>query len=190
MKIGVVGKGGVGKTTVTALLARSFAERGLRVVAVDTDSNPNLGLSLGLTPAATEEIPVLPRSIVVGQRGDVSVEELLGRFGRSTPVGVTVMSALRVNEAGAGCTCGGHATVRSLLGEALDGEDVVLAAEVVEVLLPGGLVGPAVLGRDRLEEDEEGHPLLGREHLRLVVDDPDDLVNPPGRSRAGRGRAC
>lgn len=120
MKIGVVGKGGVGKTTVTALLARSFAERGLRVVAVDTDSNPNLGLSLGLTPAATEEIPVLPRSIVVGQRGDVSVEELLGRFGRSTPVGVTVMSALRVNEAGAGCTCGGHATVRSLLGEALD----------------------------------------------------------------------
>ena len=32
------------------------------------------------------------------------------------------MSALRVNEAGAGCTCGGHASVRSLLGEALHSE--------------------------------------------------------------------
>lgn len=32
------------------------------------------------------------------------------------------MSALRVDEAGAGCTCGGHASVRSLLGEALDSE--------------------------------------------------------------------
>ena len=48
LKIGMVGKGGVGKTTLSALLARIFVGRGLRVVAVDTDSNPNLGLSLGL----------------------------------------------------------------------------------------------------------------------------------------------
>ena len=120
MKIGIVGKGGVGKTTLSALLARAFADRGLRVVAVDTDSNPNLGLSLGLSAAATEAIPVLPRSIVVGQRGDYSVNELFESFGCATPSGVTLLSALRVNEAGAGCTCGGHATVRSLLGEALD----------------------------------------------------------------------
>ncbi len=120
MKIGVVGKGGVGKTTVAALLARAFAERGLRVVAVDTDSNPNLGLSLGLSAAATEAVPVLPRSVVVGRRGDVTVDDLLEQFGCETPAGVTVLSALRVTEAGAGCTCGGHATVRSLLGEALD----------------------------------------------------------------------
>jgi CO dehydrogenase maturation factor len=32
------------------------------------------------------------------------------------------MSALRVDEAGAGCTCGGHASVRSLLGQALESE--------------------------------------------------------------------
>ena len=120
MKIGVVGKGGVGKTTVSALLARVFAERGLRVVAVDTDSNPNLGLSLGLSAAETEAIPVLPRAIVVGRRGDYAVGELLETFGRATPAGVTVLSALRVDEAGAGCTCSGHATVRSLLGDALD----------------------------------------------------------------------
>ncbi len=122
MKIGVVGKGGVGKTTLSALLARSLAERGRRVLAVDTDSNPNLGLSLGLSPVQTESLPTVPRSIVVGSRGDLTVAELMADYAADTPSGVTVMSALRVAEAAAGCTCGGHATVRSLLGEALDAE--------------------------------------------------------------------
>lgn len=122
MKIGVVGKGGVGKTTLSALLARSLADRGRRVLAVDTDSNPNLGLSLGLDPVQTEALPTVPRSIVVGSRGDLTVAELMADYAAETPSGVAVMSALRVAEAAAGCTCGGHATVRSLLGEALDTE--------------------------------------------------------------------
>ena len=122
MKIGVVGKGGVGKTTISALLARALAERGRRVLAVDTDSNPNPGLSLGLDAAQTEAIPTVPRSVIVGARGDVTIEELMADYAVLTPAGVSLMSALRVTEAGAGCTCGGHATVRSLLGEALDSE--------------------------------------------------------------------
>lgn len=131
MKIGVVGKGGAGKTTVASLLARTLAERGRRVLAVDTDSNPNLGLSLGLDPAATEAVPVVPRSAVVGPRGDLTVAELMADYAVATPVGVALMSALRVTEAAAGCTCGGHATVRSLLGQALDREadDTVIDME-------------------------------------------------------------
>lgn len=122
MKIGIVGKGGVGKTTTSSLLARVLVDRGRRVLAVDTDSNPNLGLSLGLGAADVEALPAIPRSIVVGQRGDMTVAELMGDFSVSTPEGVTLMSALRIDEAGAGCTCGGHASVRSLLGQALESE--------------------------------------------------------------------
>ncbi len=120
MKLGIVGKGGVGKTTVSALLARSYAADGARVLAIDTDSNPNLGVSLGLSVAEMEAIPVLPRGVIVGAGGDRTPDELVREFGRDTPAGVSLLSAIKVNEAGAGCMCGGHATVRTLLGTALE----------------------------------------------------------------------
>ena len=52
----------------------------------------------------------------------MTVRELMDEYAVLTPEGVSLMSALRVDEAGAGCTCGGHASVRSLLGEALHSE--------------------------------------------------------------------
>ncbi|MHB1712103.1 MAG: nucleotide-binding protein [Acidimicrobiales bacterium] len=134
MKIGVVGKGGVGKTTITSLLAEAYARQGRRVIAVDTDSNPNLGLSLGLSFAETESVPVLPRSVMVGAGGDVTADRLISDYGRPTPASVTLLSAIRVNEAGAGCTCAGHATVRSLLGQVLDDQ-----ADVTIVDMEAGL---------------------------------------------------
>jgi CO dehydrogenase maturation factor len=124
--VGVVGKGGVGKTTLAGLLAGAWAQQGRTVVAIDTDSNPNLGLSLGLSLEDTEAVPELPRSVVVGGGGGLSAAELVERYGRPTPAGPTLLSAIKVAQAGAGCTCGGHATVRSLLADALADVDVTL----------------------------------------------------------------
>ena len=126
MKLGVVGKGGVGKTTVAGLLARAYAAQGRRVVAIDTDSNPNLGLSLGLGLEETEAVPPLPRTVMVGSAAVERAEELLTDYGRATPAGPTLLSAIKVTEAGAGCTCSGHATVRNLLAETLADVDVTL----------------------------------------------------------------
>jgi len=126
-KIGVVGKGGVGKTTVSGLLARAYAQAGQRVIAIDTDSNPNLGLSLGLSLQETDAVPILPRSVLVGSGGGApAAADLVGEYGRHTPAGVTLLSAIKVAAAGAGCTCSGHATVRSLLADALADTDVTL----------------------------------------------------------------
>lgn len=120
MKIGVVGKGGTGKTTISALLAQAYAERGDRVVAVDTDSNPNLGVSLGLDEHTAEQAPLVPRQLVIGAGGDTTPDQLLADYGVPTPAGVTLLHAVRVNEAAAGCMCAGHASVRSLLAAALE----------------------------------------------------------------------
>ena len=42
MKIAVAGKGGVGKTFVSATLSRILAQNGYNVLAVDADPNLNL----------------------------------------------------------------------------------------------------------------------------------------------------
>ncbi|MGH7424951.1 MAG: AAA family ATPase, partial [Candidatus Methylomirabilales bacterium] len=53
MKIAIAGKGGSGKTTIAGVLARTLAREGHQVLAVDADTNPNLGISLGIGPDAT-----------------------------------------------------------------------------------------------------------------------------------------
>jgi CO dehydrogenase maturation factor len=47
MKIAFVGKGGAGKTTLTALFARHLAAQGATVWAIDADINQNLAAALG-----------------------------------------------------------------------------------------------------------------------------------------------
>ena len=103
MKLGIVGKGGVGKTTLSALLAQEYASRGLRVLAIDTDSNPNLAHSLGLTSQQADDIPLLPRSVVVGRgEGSLTPAELVNQYGMVTPSQVTLLHAMRITQAGAG----------------------------------------------------------------------------------------
>jgi CO dehydrogenase maturation factor len=47
MKIAVTGKGGVGKTTLTALMAQCYVDAGKQVLAVDADPSPCLAGALG-----------------------------------------------------------------------------------------------------------------------------------------------
>ena len=56
MKIAVTGKGGVGKTTISAVLARLYAEEGKKVFAVDVDPDANLGLALGFPEEVLDSI--------------------------------------------------------------------------------------------------------------------------------------
>nr|VFJ61494.1 MAG: CobQ/CobB/MinD/ParA nucleotide binding domain-containing protein [Candidatus Kentron sp. FM]VFJ61795.1 MAG: CobQ/CobB/MinD/ParA nucleotide binding domain-containing protein [Candidatus Kentron sp. FM]VFK13646.1 MAG: CobQ/CobB/MinD/ParA nucleotide binding domain-containing protein [Candidatus Kentron sp. FM] len=52
----VTGKGGVGKTTITALLARRMARDGFKVLALDADPQMNLPYVLGLPHAEARSL--------------------------------------------------------------------------------------------------------------------------------------
>jgi len=56
MKVAVSGKGGVGKTLIAGGIARGFAERKYKTIAIDADSSPNLALTLGLTAEEARKI--------------------------------------------------------------------------------------------------------------------------------------
>ena len=60
IRIVITGKGGVGKTTITAVLAHLFARDGFRVLAVDGDPQQNLAVTMGIPPQ--EAVVITPVS--------------------------------------------------------------------------------------------------------------------------------
>ncbi len=58
----IAGKGGTGKTTIAACLSFLLADMGYNVIALDTDSVPNLALSLGIPRDIAEKIVPLAQN--------------------------------------------------------------------------------------------------------------------------------
>lgn len=103
MKIVVAGKGGAGKTTTSAVLARTLARSGRKVVALDCDSNPNLGLSLGLGMESTEELLTLRDAIGDGVQHASTWDEIVNRFGADAPDGVRLAVVSKIEDPNFGC---------------------------------------------------------------------------------------
>lgn len=149
MKIAVIGKGGSGKTTTASVLARTLAQRGRPVVALDCDTNANLGLSLGMGVATTEELVSLRERLDAGDADHATTgSALLERFGRPGPDGLWFAVVARIEHPDPGCPCCGMSP-HQLLDE-LDAPDRLVIADLeagVETLtrIGQGAVDVAVL---------------------------------------------
>jgi len=97
LKVAVVGKGGVGKTTIAGVVARSFADAGRAVVALDCDTNPNLGIALGVSPAETARLASIRESLGDGGDHAPTPDEILDRFGATAPGGVRLAVVSRID---------------------------------------------------------------------------------------------
>lgn len=127
MKIAVVGKGGSGKTTTSAVVARALGRRGIRVVALDCDTNPNLGLSLGVGDRETERLVSVRERVDAGEAEHASNwEDILDRYGTDAPDGVRLSVITRIENPDPGCPCCGL-SAEQLLGSVPDDDVIVIA---------------------------------------------------------------
>lgn len=132
MKIAISGKGGVGKTTLCALLARAAAADGLRVLAVDADPNPTLAPTLGYP----EEIKPLTelKELIEERAGSFEgfirlnprVDDLPERVAvEKDGIKLLVMGPIR--QGGAGCACPQNTILKNLMQHiVLERDDWVL----------------------------------------------------------------
>ncbi len=106
MKLAVAGKGGSGKTSISGTMARVLARRGLRVLAIDGDSNPNLALTLGIHTESVEQIPTLPRDLLrrtpEGAELTRTLDEVCASHSLTGPDGVMLLVMAHPQHAGAG----------------------------------------------------------------------------------------
>jgi CO dehydrogenase maturation factor len=116
MKVAISGKGGVGKTTVTALWGRAFAAEGRKVFLVDADPDANLASALGVAPEALPEPLVALKGLIhertgadpdkVGQyfRLNPEVADLPDRFAVEA-AGLRLLVLGGIRGGGTGCAC-------------------------------------------------------------------------------------
>jgi CO dehydrogenase maturation factor len=141
MKIAIAGKGGVGKTTLSAALARSLAHAGDRVVAVDADPNNCLGRALGIAEETLADLTPLSemREMLAERAGTAEgggffalsppVDDLLGTYGVEED-GISLLVMGTVDEPGAGCVCPESAVLKALVRHLVGVDEISLVMDM------------------------------------------------------------
>lgn len=141
MKLAVTGKGGVGKTTVAALIVKRLARQGSRVIAIDADPDANLASALGfadaggITPIAEMEALIEERTgAKPGQSGSFftinpRVDDLPEKLWREHD-GIRLMVMGTVKKGGGGCVCPESVLLKNLVSHVVFYRDDVVVMDM------------------------------------------------------------
>jgi CO dehydrogenase maturation factor len=143
VKIAITGKGGVGKTTLSGLLARLYAAEGKKVLAVDADPDANLASALGISPeVAARALPLAEQSDMIEERTGSRPGRPGGMFSINPKVddipeaygvqyeGVRLLIMGKSKEAAAGCYCPEHVLLRRLVSHLILKRDEVVILDM------------------------------------------------------------
>ncbi len=145
MKIAISGKGGVGKTTLAALLINYFRDQGKKVLAVDADPDANLALALGVSDPENI-VPLSQMRDMVAERTESEPGKMGGLFKLNPKVddipekyarqldGVKLIVMGGVKKGGSGCICPESVLLRTLVTHM-----VLLRDEVVVMDMEAGI---------------------------------------------------
>ena len=143
MKLAISGKGGVGKTTLAALLAQTYADGGRDVLAVDGDPSPCLAGALGFPLDLQDRLhPIAEMDALIEERTGAKpgasggfftlnprVDDIPERFSVSNR-GVRLLEMGSVETGGSGCICPESAMLKTLFTHLLFRKDDVLILDM------------------------------------------------------------
>jgi CO dehydrogenase maturation factor len=127
VKIAVTGKGGVGKSTLAALMARVLKQAGNRVIVIDADPDMNMATLLGI-PSERTITPIIELKELIAERTGTQPGEPAPFFTMNPKVddipekysvereGIRLLVMGTVQRGGGGCACPENAFLKSLLG--------------------------------------------------------------------------
>jgi CO dehydrogenase maturation factor len=143
MKLAITGKGGVGKTTLTALLAQAYADMGRQVLAVDADPSPCLAGALGFPEELRAQLhPIAEMDALIEERTGAKPGTVGGFFTINPRVddiperfsvlhrGVRLLEMGSVELGGSGCICPEAAMLKTLFTHLLFRKDDVLLLDM------------------------------------------------------------
>ena len=141
MKIAISGKGGVGKTLLSAFLSRMFAESGYSVIAIDADPDANLAATLGF-PHPEDITPISELDSLIEERTGAKpgqsapfftlnpkVDDLPDNYSIKSD-GIKLMAMGRIKRGGTGCYCPEGALLQALLSHLLLQRDEVVILDM------------------------------------------------------------
>lgn len=142
-KIAITGKGGVGKTTLAALLAQVYAESGRTVLAIDADPAASLAYALGFPPELADTItPIADMEELIFERTGAQPGTVGGYFRINPRVddipdtlsaehrGVRLLQLGAIKLGGSGCICPESALLRNLVTHLLVARDEVVILDM------------------------------------------------------------
>ena len=141
MKLAISGKGGVGKTTLAAALARLFADEGRPVIAIDADLDSNLASALGV-PNPENLTPISEMRDLIAERTEAGPQGY-GKLFKLNPTvsdipetysvvhrGVRLMVLGVPKRGGSGCACPENVFLRTLLSHLVLQRDETLIVDM------------------------------------------------------------
>jgi CO dehydrogenase maturation factor len=143
MKLAISGKGGVGKTTLAALLAQSYADAGREVLVADADPSPCLAGALGFPSELRDQLhPIAEMDALIEERTGAKPGTIGGFFTLNPRVddiperfsvvykGVRLLEMGSVDMGGSGCICPEAAMLKTLFTHLLFRKDEVLILDM------------------------------------------------------------